>query len=281
MDFSNYAEITTFEEKAVMVKIKRFFNNNRKLSYITIAAVVVVLSYYLSYNYSEIMPGIDKWYELLVTLSIGFIVNCIFYVFQVYMPKYEDEIRVQKTLEAKLYDLYCSLIEGMELSQLFFEGLQDNKIIPTSNSVAYKLITREDEKGLARRLSVELYISVLQRTIKSLELFTEEDLLSRCSMEYMDLIIGIRENRYFKDLIYAYKMHLPQNTTYGNLNKEYIELKHMLANLNIMFLSQREVSLKLLSDEEKAIVDCYRLGNNPLMYINLGCEGLKEHFSTE
>lgn len=50
--------------------VKKFIDKNRKLSYITFISVAIVLSYYFSYNCIEIVPGINKWYELLVIVSV-------------------------------------------------------------------------------------------------------------------------------------------------------------------------------------------------------------------
>ena len=61
----------------------RFIKDNRKLFYITLISIAIVFTYYVSYNLPEIIPGINKWYELLVTLSMGVIVNCIFYYMRI------------------------------------------------------------------------------------------------------------------------------------------------------------------------------------------------------
>lgn len=256
-------------------RVKRFIDKNRKLSYITIISVAIVLSYYFSYNCIEIISGINKWYELLVTISVGFIVNCIFYIFQVYIPKSEDEARTQKALAGKLYDLYSSLIEVIELSEYFYDGIQENAIVQKTNYVAYKIITGNNEKGMARKISIEQYSSILKRVIDGLEAFTEKDLFARCSTEYMDLLIDIRENSYLKDLLYAYERQFPKNTTYGGLNKEYQELLELLQQLNNMFLLGKKVLIESLTDEEAAILNAYDPKNATMRYINLGLEGFK------
>ena len=255
--------------------MKKFIDKNRKLSYITIISVAIVLSYYFSYNCIEMISGINKWYELLVTISVGFIVNCIFYIFQIYIPKSEDEARTQKALAGKLYDLYSSLIEAIELSEIFFDGIQENTIVQKTNYVAYKIITGNDEKGLARKISIEQYSIIIKRAIDRLETFTAIDLFARCSTEYMDLLIVIRENSYLRDLLYAYERQFPKNTTYGELNKKYQELIELLQQLNKMFLLGKKVSIESLTDEEAAILNAYDLKNAAMTYINLGFEGFK------
>lgn len=60
--------------------IKSFAKRNRVLFILLIVAVSITLSYYISYDIPELISGIEKWYKLFSDLSIGVIINFIFYV---------------------------------------------------------------------------------------------------------------------------------------------------------------------------------------------------------
>ena len=71
--------------------IKPLAKRNRVLFISLIVAVSITLSYYISYDIPELISGIEKWYKLFSDLSIGVIINFIFYVFQVYIPRREEK----------------------------------------------------------------------------------------------------------------------------------------------------------------------------------------------
>ena len=62
--------------------IKRFANRNRKLFILSIISTVIILSYYITYDVREIIPGIEKWYKLISDLSLGVITSLYFIFFK-------------------------------------------------------------------------------------------------------------------------------------------------------------------------------------------------------
>lgn len=48
--------------------------------------VCIIFSYNISHNLPELITGINVWYKLLNDLSIGIIINFLFYIFQIYIP---------------------------------------------------------------------------------------------------------------------------------------------------------------------------------------------------
>ena len=66
--------------------VHTFIERNKTLSWMFIIATIIILSYYLTYDMPEIIPGIEKWYNLLTNLCIGVVINFFFFLFQVYIP---------------------------------------------------------------------------------------------------------------------------------------------------------------------------------------------------
>lgn len=74
-----------------IISVKKFIKNNRVLSAMTFAAAIITISYTLTSDLLELIPGIVKWYKLSNDLSIGILMNFIFYLFQIYIPQQEAE----------------------------------------------------------------------------------------------------------------------------------------------------------------------------------------------
>ena len=65
--------------------MKKFLKENKGLSTLAFIALITIIVYILSVYYPHKFPNTDIWLELLFQLSIGYIINFIFYILQVYL----------------------------------------------------------------------------------------------------------------------------------------------------------------------------------------------------
>ena len=75
------------------VFMKLFVKENKLISVIFGVSVVVILLYVLSIDIPEILPHASDWFDILFQLSIGFVINFMFYVTQVYIPRIKNNKR--------------------------------------------------------------------------------------------------------------------------------------------------------------------------------------------
>ena len=54
-------------------------------------SVVIVISYYASYNLPELFPGAGRLFDFAYQISIGYIINFIFFLLNVFHPQIEAE----------------------------------------------------------------------------------------------------------------------------------------------------------------------------------------------
>lgn len=89
-------------------------------SFLLIVAVSITLSYYISYDIPELISGIEKWYKLFSDLSIGVIINFIFYVFQVYIPRREEEKATLRIIDPDLTKICQGIQEILLVAQTYY-----------------------------------------------------------------------------------------------------------------------------------------------------------------
>lgn len=86
--------------------MKKFLKDNKSLSVLAIIALATIFIYILSVYFPQKFPNTDTWLELLFQLSIGYIINFIFYILQVYLPRLKMEINMFKHIKKRLTKLY-------------------------------------------------------------------------------------------------------------------------------------------------------------------------------
>lgn len=67
--------------------MSRFIKQNKVITACFVISFVVISLYIVSLNETEWFPHAGDWFNVLFQLSIGFVINFIFYVTQVYIPR--------------------------------------------------------------------------------------------------------------------------------------------------------------------------------------------------
>lgn len=97
--------------------MKKFLKENKGLSTLAFIALITIIVYILSVYYPHKFPNTDIWLELLFQLSIGYIINFIFYILQVYLPRRKMEmIAYSLILPYEVQSIIISLINVYESS---------------------------------------------------------------------------------------------------------------------------------------------------------------------
>lgn len=82
--------------------IIKFIEANKIIFSIFLVAVVIIISYILTMDFPELFDGAEEWYNLFFQLSIGYIINFIFYITQVYIPNIKKEVKINKCISARI-----------------------------------------------------------------------------------------------------------------------------------------------------------------------------------
>lgn len=82
--------------------IKCFYKENKVLSKLSIGAVTYVIFYYVSYNIPELWKNASVVVDILFQLSLALIANFIFFIFQMYIPNFKRNSKIQPIIKRKI-----------------------------------------------------------------------------------------------------------------------------------------------------------------------------------
>ena len=72
------------------------------ISIVLVFSILIVIAYILSMNQKEWFPGAGEWFNVFFQLSIGFIINFIFYITQVYFPQQKQQKQAYKCIALRI-----------------------------------------------------------------------------------------------------------------------------------------------------------------------------------
>lgn len=90
--------------------VTRFVKDNKALTAGFGISIVLCILHILSIKKEEYFPHAGEWFNLVFQLSVGFIINFIFYLTQVYIPRYKENKEIKKCIKARIE----SVINKME-----------------------------------------------------------------------------------------------------------------------------------------------------------------------
>ena len=167
-----------------------------------IVAVSITLSYYISYDIPELISGIEKWYKLFSDLSIGVIINFIFYVFQVYIPRREEEKATLRIIDPDLTKICQGIQEILLVAQTYLPGFEKGKIHIAESSVYYmKMTTADAGEGWTRHFDLYKDFSQLKKgVVETTDRLLSSALLQGCDKEVVELLGKLQRNGFLQAL---------------------------------------------------------------------------------
>lgn len=87
-----------------MKKVIKFYKKNKAISNIGVIALVISLSYAITYNMPDYF-GIESYYSLVNNICISYIAALIFFVVQVYIPEDRNQKKCMEILKNKFADI--------------------------------------------------------------------------------------------------------------------------------------------------------------------------------
>ncbi len=240
------------DENLKGVMIKQFYKENRALSICSIGAMCIIFSYYITYDMPELIQGINKWYELIVTLCVGIITNLIFYIFQVYIPKKKDEKKAFEVMQGRLQELCVLLWETFLLADYFMDDPSKGKLQIKKSIVYYKFAQKKEQTaGWGRRFDLELDFSIMIEKIKKLEekIISDRE-FAKCPEELIVIVGNIERNRFFSAIKNAQDNKYINGVTYGDCITYYAPLKEQLCKLKEWVKPEEYYTIYELSSKE-------------------------------
>ncbi len=79
-----------------------FLKKNKLLTVCVGVSIVICVIYVFSLDETELFPHAKDWFGLLFQISIGFIINFIFYVTQIYIPHYKQNKEAKRCISLRI-----------------------------------------------------------------------------------------------------------------------------------------------------------------------------------
>ena len=83
----------------------KFYYKHMGISFGFVLSIIIVLLYLFSLSKEELWVGAEKWFSTAFQIAIGYIINFIFYITQVYLPQIKEEKEAFILFEYDFYKL--------------------------------------------------------------------------------------------------------------------------------------------------------------------------------
>ena len=227
----------------IFIKHKNIFKKENKVLYrISILSFFIIVSYYISYDWPELIQGIDRWYKLLTDFCIGIIINLIFYIFQLYIP----EIRLQEKsfllIKDDLSSMLYNMVDIILVTDNCIDITQTNYITIKKTVVYFRRLSNEskDSTGWCKRieLSNEEINDYKNSINSSLDKIINNSMYDKNSAYLIELISTLQSNKFLKELLDYFSLH-QTNAAYGSIYNDFNEFK--LLTINLLKLIEKEI----------------------------------------
>lgn len=177
---SNYSTRMLQMLKFLKANMCIFIRKNKLIFSFFIISIVVISSYFLTMDWPEIFKGAELWFNFLFQLSVGYIINFMFYVTQVYVPNNRKEAVARKNVSVRLEQILRYMRDNiLSLSKNYLEN---------HKSDAY---TEEELFNVLCKLQFSDYVKVLdaaRTTRENLVYFTVREWIRECIYKTEDEI---------------------------------------------------------------------------------------------
>lgn len=146
--------------------MKRLFYHNKTLLILLFLSLIICLSYIITSNMTEAIPGIERWYIFLYDLALAYIASYMFYIVQVYIPEENLKKIKQKEELPKRYAVYKDVKVFLESLFLLWLALSKeekyetiDELFLTKNVEQYASKIKMSESSGVLVLSLGRYIA--------------------------------------------------------------------------------------------------------------------------
>lgn len=163
-------------------QVKSFKRNNNILFCCFIASIIVCISYILSMHQKELFDGAGDWFNLLFQLAVGFIINFMFYITQVYIPRYKQNIEVNRCISARISNIVSNMRSlFQELGKIYTDGYDEDCVTDEYFFALLKKFNGDDRTQVLNsakvnfgKISAETHFTVREWVISRVDFVEKE-----------------------------------------------------------------------------------------------------------
>lgn len=210
--------------------MKLFFKENRLISYVFIFSVLVVVIYTLTLDEPEWFPHAGDWFNILFQLSIGFIINFMFYVTQVYIPRIRQNKQAYSCIYKRVTTIELYMKEFFdELAKVYISDYKkDQELSEEQLAVILQKLDFDNEINVinVNRVNMNNCYFTVKEWMRSRMDFIEHDIdklysyySSYISPELMNVLEKILKSPMHKNMGRTF-MNLPNKISFKECNED-------------------------------------------------------------
>jgi hypothetical protein len=229
--------------------MRRFIKQNKIITACFVVSFVVISLYILSLNETEWFPHAGDWFNVLFQLSIGFVINFLFYVTQVYIPRQNLSRQANRCIQERIQNVIRKMDDIFRRIVEKYDGHYDESEVTKEKllEVLHKMKTddRINVVAASRSSSVGInensHFTVKEWIINRLE-FIEHEI--DCIFKYYSLFVTPELMQVLEEILKS-MMHThiaritlqcPDNISFAGCNEDvfltpYFELMKKLESL--------------------------------------------------
>lgn len=121
--------------------ITAFVKRNSVIFSFFIVSLIIILSYLLTMDCPELFIGAEKWFNLMFQLSVGYIINFMFYVTQVYIPNNKRDSIVRQNISIRINQIVGNMRHSItSLAEIYLKEHTGTKF--TDDELSKLLVLR-------------------------------------------------------------------------------------------------------------------------------------------
>lgn len=103
--------------------VRVFVNKNKLITAFFVISVAVIVAYILSMDLPEWFNGAGDWFNLLFQFAVGYIINFMFYITQVYVPNNKRDKVVQSCITKRISLLIIDMEKSLSrLAEIYIDN---------------------------------------------------------------------------------------------------------------------------------------------------------------
>lgn len=210
--------------------MKMFFKGNKLISIVFVISLVVILLYVMTMDNQELFSHVEKWFNIVFQLAIGFVINFMFYVTQVYVPEIKQMKKANACVYKRIDRIEAYMKEMLEhLAQRYVEDFDYSKQITTEQFITIMHNLDFDHEvnviNIKRANMHNCHFTVKEWMNSRME-FIEHDIdklyiyyATYISPELMEVLEDILKSSMHQDMGRTFS-HLPQKVTFNECNDD-------------------------------------------------------------
>lgn len=243
--------------------IKNFYKRNKWISRIGICALLISLSYVITYNMPDYL-GIEPIYAFLNNVSISYIAALIFFVVQIYIPEERNRKKCMQILSSKFEKLIAFVEVTILVCEKYFKIKDKGAEIHWNTDP--EMICFKYSKNSNKSYTFQSYSARELKNLKNefgmlIKAIKEMPIIQYCDYDVLEKLTEIEKSTLFDGLVNVISFASTE-VKLDSFNNNMEEMKKLINDFKKLCLFEDGYFIEEVETDEKVVIDLIR--TNPI-----------------